>query len=309
MSPLHVNDLAALRGEPLFGADGVKIGKISDIYVDNDTHEAEWALVHTGLFGGRESFVPLAAASRHGSGVQVPYDKDLVRDAPNAEPDGELSQDEEARLYSHYGLHHSEAASVSGPPTGAAAPRTGTSSPASAEHASDRRSDDGSMVRSEERLTVRVQRRPSETVRLRKVVVTEDVTQTVAVRHEELVIEREAIVDGTPVAGGDVVAEDHEITLHAERPVIEKEVVAVERVRVGTREVTENVQVGGEVRKEQIEMTQDAAAGGRVTDSPVMDLGGTHLDGSHLDGTDLDGTDVLHPARRTPTGQQDRPRR
>jgi hypothetical protein len=64
------------------------------------------------------SFVPFAEASAANGGVQVPYDKQQVKDAPQAEADGELSQEEEAGLYSHYGLDYSEARSDSGLPEG-----------------------------------------------------------------------------------------------------------------------------------------------------------------------------------------------
>lgn len=251
MSPLNVNDVTDMQGQPLYASDGVKIGEIADIYVDSDTREPEWALVHTGLFGARESFVPLAEATRSGDGIRVPYTKDEVRDAPTAEPDGELSPDEEARLYAHYGLSYSEAASSSGLP---AAP--GPSAPLAAAPGADE--DSATMVRSEERLHVRVQRRPSEIVRLRKVVVTENVTRTVPVRHEELVIEREPITDGQVVADDSLVEEDHEIILHAERAVLAKETVPVERVRVGKAQVVEDVEVTDQLRKEHIEVTDPA---------------------------------------------------
>lgn len=239
MDRMNREDVVALQGETMFDVDGTKIGKIGDVYVDNDTQVPEWALVVTGLFGGRQSFVPLAEATRSDGGLRVPYTKEEVREAPNAEPDQELSQEAEARLYSHYGLH-SESASGSGGPT---------------------------MIRSEERLNVRVQRRPSETVRLRKVVVTENVTQTVPVRHEELVIERVPVTDGAVVSGDPIVEQDFEIVLHAERPVMAKETVAVERIHVGTKLVTENVQVQDEVRKEQVELTEQGADGVPMPDT------------------------------------------
>ena len=55
------------------------------------------------------TFVPLAQAVLHGMRVQVPYAKDHIHDAPNIEPDGQLSAEEEARLYQHYGLEYGPA--------------------------------------------------------------------------------------------------------------------------------------------------------------------------------------------------------
>ncbi len=51
--------------------------------------------------------------------------------------------------------------------------------------------------------------------------------------------------------------EEQEIVLHAERPVVRTETMPVERVRVGKQTVTEQQQVDGQVRKEQIELDTD----------------------------------------------------
>ena len=92
------------RGQELLDNDGDKIGKIEEIYLDTQTNEPEWALVKTGLFGGKGTFVPLSQANPTGDGVKVPFEKSHVKDAPNIDPDGELSHSEERRLYEHYGM-------------------------------------------------------------------------------------------------------------------------------------------------------------------------------------------------------------
>ena len=81
-------------------------------------------------------------------------------------------------------------------------------------------------------------------------------TQTIPVTHEEVRIEREPITDANAAAATDgpaISEEEHEVTLHAERPVVDKETVPVERVRLGTEQVTEQHEVNESVRKEQIE--------------------------------------------------------
>ena len=98
--------------------------------------------------------------------------------------------------------------------------------------------------------------------RLRKYVVTEQVQQTVPVSREEVRVEREPITEanvGAATEGPDISEEEHEITLHAERPVVAKEAVPVERVRLDTETVTENQTVSDEVRKEQIDVDDDQA--------------------------------------------------
>jgi len=264
MPTLSLDDARQMSGSTLTSTDGTKIGKVSDVYIDNDTQKPEWALVHTGLFGGRESFVPLAEASMVGGGVTVPYSKDQVKDAPNAEPDGELSQEEEGRLYAHYGLNYSESASDSGLPTGGV-PATGRQreTPVARETVgrdTSGRTTDDAMTRSEERLQVGVQKRPSQTVRLKKYIVTENVTTTVPLAKERAVVTREPITDANRAAsmdGPEITEAVHEVSLHEERAVVNKETVPVERVRLDKNTVTEQQTVNETVRKEQIEVLDD----------------------------------------------------
>ncbi|WP_241965649.1 YsnF/AvaK domain-containing protein, partial [Streptomyces sp. MH60] len=115
---------------------------------------------------------------------------------------------------------------------------------------------DEAMTRSEEQMHVGVERHESGRARLRKYVVTEEVQQTVPVTHEEVRVVREPITDANrdeALAGPEISEAEHEVTLHAERPVVETETVPVERVRMTTEELTENETVRGQVRKERIE--------------------------------------------------------
>ncbi len=254
--PMSLDEARQMSGATMMDTSGSKVGKVADIYIDKDTQQPEWALVSTGMFGSRQNFVPLAEASGAGGELTVPYTKDQILDAPSAEPDGELSQEEEAALYRHYGLGYSESRSDSGLPTAG----TTTERTATVGRDTSGPTTDDAMTRSEERLRVGVVRKPSELVRLRKYITTENVTQTVPVTHEELRIEREPITEANidkATAGPELSEEEHEVTLTAERPVVTKETVPVERVRVGKEQVTSQETVSGEVRKEQIELDQD----------------------------------------------------
>ena len=256
-----IDDVKTWRGEQAHGRDGEKLGTIADIYLDRDTGEPEWAAIKTGLFGTKVSFAPLAEATHSDDGVQLPYTKDQIKEAPNAEADGELSQAEEAALYRHYGLDYSEAPSDSGLATGHdtadldATDRENTGRGAVGHDTSGPTTDDA-MTRSEEELRVGTTQRETGRARLRKYVVTENVTQTIPVQREEVRIEREPITDanvGEAMDGPAISEEEHEVTLHAERPVVEKEAVPVERVRLDTETVTEQETVSESVRKEQID--------------------------------------------------------
>jgi uncharacterized protein (TIGR02271 family) len=127
---------------------------------------------------------------------------------------------------------------------------------------------DTAMTRSEEQLRVGTETREAGRARLRKHVVTEHQQVTVPVSHEEVTLEREPITDANRADAYDGPAisdEEHEVTLHAERPVVGTEAVAVERIKLGTETVTETETVSGEVRKEQIELDGAGDTTGRST--------------------------------------------
>jgi hypothetical protein len=105
------------RGLMLVAAGDEPVGRIDAVYVDRNTKQPEWALVHTGLFGSARTFVPLADAAKLGDTVRVPHDPAQVRQAPRLEPDVDLSESDEARLYAHYGIDYTTAVSPSGLPT------------------------------------------------------------------------------------------------------------------------------------------------------------------------------------------------
>ena len=118
------------------------------------------------------------------------------------------------------------------------------------------------MTLSEEQLRVGTQTHEAGRARLRKYVVTENVTQTVPVSREEVRIEREPITEanrGDATSGPDISEEEHEVVLHEERPVVEKEAVPVERVRLDTETVTDEVTVSDDVRREELDTDIDQA--------------------------------------------------
>jgi uncharacterized protein (TIGR02271 family) len=261
ISTAEVQDLLTNGGTVVDG-DGNKIGSIGQVFLDDETSQPEWVTVKTGMFGGAESFIPLADASAAGNEIRVPFQKSKVKDAPRVDDsEGHLDKDEEAELYRYYGLDYSEGRSDSGLPEGDA--NGDPSVPPVGRDTSGPTTDDA-MTRSEEQLHVGKERVSTGKARLRKYVVTENVTQTVPVSHEEVRIEREPITDanrGDAVSGGDITSEEHEVELTEERVVVDKEVVPVERVRLDKDIVTEEQQVDEEVRKEQIEAEGGDIAG------------------------------------------------
>jgi uncharacterized protein (TIGR02271 family) len=262
--------------------DGSKIGSIGQVYLDDETGNPSWVTAKTGLFGTSQSFVPLEGASLQGRNIQVAYDEHKVKGAPRVDDDGALSPQEEDELYGYYGVG-SQGTAVSGTTTDRDDVTTGTGTVGTGtvgtqntgtSNTGTRRDDveqvghdtsgpttDDAMTRSEERLQVGTQSREAGRARLRKYVVTENVTQTVPVSHEEVRIEREPITDanvGDATSGPAISEEEHEVVLHEERPVVAKETVPVERVRLDKETVTEQETVSEDVRKEQIDTDVDA---------------------------------------------------
>ncbi|MDQ3094530.1 MAG: PRC and DUF2382 domain-containing protein [Actinomycetota bacterium] len=116
---------------------------------------------------------------------------------------------------------------------------------------------DDAVTRSEEELHVGTREQETGKVRLRKHIVTENVTQTVPVQREEVSIEREPITDanvGDATSGPAISEEEHEMTLSEEVPVVEKQAVPKERIRLDKDVTTDEAQVSEDVRREEIDV-------------------------------------------------------
>ncbi|GAA1316776.1 PRC and DUF2382 domain-containing protein [Streptomyces sanglieri] len=349
-------DSGELDGLTVYDTDGEKVGSVGRVYVDDNTGRPDWITVKTGLFGMKESFVPLAGARRVGSDLHISHPKERVKDAPRVDADAHLSVAEEEELYKHYGLARNTTAKLGDRPgtantttsgtgttamgaagaagagamgaagtgrtagsgrtgmTGTTASGTGTARTTSSGMAGagtgagqGRHRDTGTaagtsrplvgagagaersaadlggkeeMIRSEEQLRVGTEQYESGTARLHKYVVTENVTRTVPVTHEEVRLIREPLQPGEKSAERAAIREqDVEVTLHAERPTTRKETVAVERVRMETKKVTEQKEVSAELRKEQIDYADDTGIGGK--DMGGKDMGGDFGRGRH----------------------------
>ncbi|QEV19294.1 DUF2382 domain-containing protein [Streptomyces alboniger] len=267
----------ALKGLTAYDRTGEKIGSIERVYLDDRSGRPEWVTVKTGLFGMKESFVPLAGARLRGEDLHVTATKEAVKEAPRVDADQHLDPGQEHELYAHYGLTRPGAATGTG--NAATGTGTGTAGLAGAgagagqgRHAGDREyamraglgeeSKEQDMVRSEERLRVGTEEEETGRARLRKTVVNEEVRTSVPLSHEEVRVVREPIREGDRVRG-DIGEAETEVTLHSERAVVSKETVPVERVHLETERVTETQEISDTVRKEQIEFDDARDAKGQ----------------------------------------------
>ncbi|HWE54602.1 MAG TPA: PRC and DUF2382 domain-containing protein [Acidimicrobiales bacterium] len=231
------------RGLEVVDSQGTKIGKVEEIYLDEQSGQPEWLSVKTGMFGSKHSFVPLTGANDSDGQVQVPYTKELVTGSPATETDkdGYMTPDEESTLFAYYREQGYQAPSgydTSGPST------------------------DEAMTRSEEELRVGTSTQEVGRARLRKWIETEHVSRTVPTRHETVRVESEPITEANrdrALDGPELSEEEHEVVLHDETVVAATEVVPKERVRLVKEETTSEEQVEADLRKERIASEGDGA--------------------------------------------------
>ncbi|WP_448610847.1 PRC and DUF2382 domain-containing protein [Geodermatophilus sp. URMC 60] len=299
---LSERELSAAIGSAAYGPDGEKIGTVEHFFTDDRTGAPTWVAISTGLFGTRHSVVPAADATFSEGTVRLPVTKEAVRTAPSVS-DQHLDPEAEALLRRHYGLDGGTAAAPAGDdtttrdlsqlppdavPTGPRqdtmsidqAATSGQTVPVAAVPTPAAAGTDSAMTRSEEQLRVTTERYAAKRVRVVKYVVTEEVQVTVPIRREEIRIEEVPLDDDAPAAAG-ALGEvgsgglPETIVLHTERPVVGTEVVPVERVRLRTEWVQEQVQVRDQVRRERIDVDEDrlgqARAGRHRLDQDRLD--------------------------------------
>lgn len=220
---LTEQQMRSLYGQDVQDQSGTKIGSVRQVWATAG-HPA-WVSVQTG--GDREPMAPLSNAQMQQGKLMVAYDKATVQSAPSVESGNNkpLTAEQTAQLYAHYRMQPKQ-------------------TPQAREE----------LIRSEERLRVGTESQPAGKAVLRKNVVTENVHTTVPVEHDEVYVEREPI---TAADAGNVRADmgeaQQEMQLRAERPVVAKDQVPVERVRLAKNEVVEEQPIDEQVRHEEIE--------------------------------------------------------
>lgn len=276
-------DITRLHDAHVIDQDGDKVGSVGQIYLDDQTNRPTWVTVKTGLFGTKETFVPLDQATRDGDDIRVPYTKEFIKDAPNMDAEHHISEAEEDELYRYYNLSQERgyAGTEREGVVGRAEDDIDRRRAEHEAHKGDRRvehaerdldraerdydrsdrdlahAEGDSVVRREEQLNVGTERVDTGRVRLRKHVVSDTETVNVPVEREEVHVTREPVREGEGVGRIGDGDEEVSVQLHEERPVVEKETVAKERVGLDTETHRGTEQVSEEVRKEQVEVERD----------------------------------------------------
>jgi uncharacterized protein (TIGR02271 family) len=249
-------------GRDAYDASGNKVGEITDIYYDDASGRPEWVAVKTGLFGTKRTFVPIHGSFVHdGNDLRLAFEKSTIKDAPRVDPEGHLSPSEERDLWAYYNYDYAGTTESDKYGYGKAYGRE------RADEGYDwRRSDTDTVTRSEEEMRVaegRTERKETGKVRLRKYVVTENVKMDVPVTREEVRVTREPISGNAEGDRGnlhsgersdDIGEVEQEVVTYEERPVVTKETVPKERIRLEKETVTDTETVEEQVRKEKVDI-------------------------------------------------------
>jgi stress response protein YsnF len=231
--------LSDLRGKPVYDMNHNKIGTLDELYVDEDDNKPSWATVKTGLFGGKANFVPLAKAHPTEEGLEVAATKDEVAEAPKVAVGEELSEEDETRLYRYYReIYHNHTVEAE--------------ANAQDDQDTDAPSADSESNRSDEESSRDEKQPETRKVHLRKYVVTENVNITVPVQREEVRLVQEPINDDNADHDQNdrqVVADDREVTLYEEVPIVTKKVVPKEKVRLD-KDTVQHEQLGDNQKQE-----------------------------------------------------------
>ena len=240
-------------GLPIADPAGRRFGRLDELFVGRTSGRPEFGIVVLGdeAEGGRERIaVPMQGDTRRADALELPIDAERLHSAPRVQAEvDEIPAEAGRMILEHFGLDPDPAEAT----TSAMPPVAGPGDAGAVED------EDLEIVRSEEQLSVETRRRATERVRVRKEVTTEDVTVTVTLRREELVIEREPLAEGagTPVADTAFAEEGAvDFVLHAEEPVVTKRLVPVERVRLRRNTIVEEERITDTVRKEHVEVDE-----------------------------------------------------
>jgi hypothetical protein len=99
---LPSNNIQSIIGATLYGRDKEKVGRVEKVLVDAVDGHPTWAVLHGGLFGRKNLFVPLEQATWEHDDVFVELDRDTIKNAPHPDADGGLSPEHEQELRAYF---------------------------------------------------------------------------------------------------------------------------------------------------------------------------------------------------------------
>jgi uncharacterized protein (TIGR02271 family) len=264
-------------GYTVYDPDGDKIGKVDDLFVDEDD-QPEYLGVKLGLLGTSSTLIPwqMVEVREVDSSLIVSADDAHVKDGPTFDDDREITPEFKSEVYSYYGLQQSGSAEDRGTysdyygDSGEVGPGMREGDTETGEfrgHAEDNEGvsqspgsdledeDELRVQRSEEELRAGTREREAGSMRVRKRVRTDREQIEVPTRHEEVSVER------VPMEGEATEAQIGEdevvVPVTEEEVVVEKRPVVKEEVRIRKDVVEDTETVEEDVRREEVEVEDD----------------------------------------------------
>ena len=266
-------------GYTVYDPDGDKIGKVDDLFVD-ENDQPEYIGVKMGLLGTRSTLIPwqMVEVRDEESTLIVSADDAHVKDGPTFDDDQDITPEFESEVYSYYGLQQSGSAEERGAyadyssssDPGAVGPGIREGDTETGEFRGHSEDDEGvaqsggsdlededelRVQRTEEELAAGTREREAGALRVRKRVRTDRETIEVPTRHEEVTVER------VPASGeateAEIGEEEVSVPVTEEEVVVEKRPVAKEEVRIRKDVVEDTEVVEEDVRREEVEVEDD----------------------------------------------------
>jgi len=263
----------ALYDFEVLDAEGQPLGAVNHVWAHDSTDEVQLLGIRSGWLFGKTDVVPargvrIELPERR---LRLPYTAEQVRSAPRYQEETPLTPELQEKFFRHYGVSWAADSTHLGAPfTAASTADLLVTRPAPPEtvHAAEAFAESTvSMPLAEERLVVGKREVEAGRVRLRKVVRTEPVEQTIELRREEVIFER-IPATGAEIPVGAFHEQEVELPVLREEAVVAKEVrvVAEARLRKEVETVTETVH--GQVRREELEVEHYEEVEGHPTSPP-----------------------------------------
>ena len=236
-------------GYEVYDRDGDKIGKVDDLFVDENDNP-EYIGVKMGFLGTRSTLIPmeLSSVDDNTRRIDVSVDKATAKEGPAFDDDEEITPDYEERVYSHYGLSSSREANHRGAYGGY--------------YGDDE--DELRVERTEEELRVGTREREAGKLNVRKRVRTDREQVRVPTRREEVSVERVPVNEER--TGAEIGDDEVSVPVVEEEAVVGKQSVVKEEVRVRKDVVQDEQVVEEDVRKEEVDIDDATTTRGRSAD-------------------------------------------
>src|ERR671912_2422910 len=239
-------------GYEVYDRNGEKIGKVDDLFVD-ENDRAEYLGVKMGFLGLEgTSLIPweLTRVDEQGRRIEVSVDKAQVKEGPSFNDDEDITPEYENEVRSYYGVGGSSQESAELADRGAYGDYYGDE-------------DELRVQRTEEELRVGTREREAGALKVRKRVRTDREQISVPTRHEEVSVERVPVEEGREASEAEIGEDEVVMPVTEEEVVTEKRPVVKEELRIRKDVVEDEEVVEEDVRREEVEIDDQTTGHGR----------------------------------------------